>query len=114
MHDAEVAPSKAQAFFCEAFFVPVGLRVPDSSFTDSSTLWRRADVMTPGRLNPGLQTLSTARPLGLLAKVEEHFAGFGHEQDSVVFTIGKVFEANGSRIAMTEINFAAGLFGDAS
>src|SRR5438309_11448770 len=48
-----------------------------------------------------------------MAKVEEHFAGFGHEQDSFVFAVGEIFGMNGSGIAIAEIYFAAGLFRDA-
>lgn len=42
--------------------------------------------------------------------MKEHFAGFGDEEDAIVFAVGKVFGADGTRVAVAEVDpFASGL-----
>ena len=52
------------------------------------------DALLGSLLKPKFPILSAAGPFGLVAKMEEHFAGFGHDEDPFILSVFKIFETN--------------------
>lgn len=62
----------------------------------------------------GALLLTCGGPVRAVFEVVEHFAGFGDIEDAFSLAVLEIFRADTGGVAITEVDFPAGGFGDAS